>query len=529
MVRTEVLMAWNRASSLSSVVAAVLAVCFLSPDAGAKDIEPTNDEVLKMARAQAGERWYGIYVLGKKVGWQKDAWTQKEREKGREGEICVQSEFTLKMAFLSVVTTISTTEDVCYSVKPPFKLVSYRSVRDEDGRVVTITASASQDGKELVYNIDTGDNARESRSPEEWNRLEHSVPWAALGRMAPDDVTETIHYDELTNRKRWMKIRLVSREEKNLMGRTQEICKVLIEDESGMKLDSLITSTGIILEGSLGPSLRIVLEDKKTAINTDVQFLDLYSTSFIPATGQLNEDKVSKVRRLKLKLVGKDKVEIPETPRQKVLERGDNFAVVETTACPSDQLPSPLAGEGALASGITLVCTADVPCDLPEFKELVAKETKGAGSTLEKARLLSAWVHRSFKYRLGGGGGTGDVILKERSGDCTEFAKALVTLLRAAGIPSRVLSGAVVASANPLSFGYHAWVDAWVEGIGWTNLDPTWGHYPVDASHIVFDLDEGLQMASHLGGLSIEIQEVEYQEKGGIQCDSAPTSQPQAE
>jgi hypothetical protein len=71
-----------------------------------------------------------------------------------------------------------------------------------------------------------------------------------------------------------------------------------------------------------------------------------------------------------------------------------------------------------------------------------------------------------------------------------------------------------------LSFGYHAWVEAHLDGHGWVQLDPTWGQFPVDATHIVFDVDEGLQMLAHIGGLSIDVLDVEYAPGGeALKCD----------
>jgi len=77
-------------------------------------------------------------------------------------------------------------------------------------------------------------------------------------------------------------------------------------------------------------------------------------------------------------------------------------------------------------------------------------------------------------------------------GDCSEYSSLMVTLLRCQGIPARKVSGFVI-SNNPATKPYigqewnfytrsggesnilgHAWVEYYVEGIGWIACDPTW-------------------------------------------------------
>jgi hypothetical protein len=468
-----------------------------------KEIVPTDTEVLAMARAQEGERWYGIYVLGKKVGWQQDRWLLAD------DRLCNESEFTLKLAFLGKVSMITSREKTCYANTPPFAALSYTSTRNEDGRVITIEGAREE--QELVYRITAGTRTRTSRVPLDNDLLADAVGWAPIAR----ERIRSRHFDELTGKLQWQRFTLQGTEEKSLRGKPQKIFKMLIEDEAGMKLDALITREGVILEGAMGPSIRIVLEDKQTALRNDLALLDLYSTSFIPAEGDIDYARVTRVKHFELKLSGEGPLELATNGRQKILERGEGFVRIEVDAC-THQAP-------AATPELTpfVACNADIPCDEEDVVKLAQEESKGASAPLDKARALARWVNRNFQYSLASGGGTGDQILAAKKGDCTEFAKALITLLRAAKIPARHLSGIVLASDTPPSFGYHAWVEAWIDGLGWVALDPTWGHDPVDATHIVFDVDEGLQMAAHLGGLTIQVVEVRYDEgeKGGITCD----------
>lgn len=67
-----------------------------------------------------------------------------------------------------------------------------------------------------------------------------------------------------------------------------------------------------------------------------------------------------------------------------------------------------------------------------------------------------------------------------RQGFCTHYAGAMVYMLRAAGIPARMVGGYQGGEVNPLTghvvvrqYLAHAWVEYWVPEIGWQRVDPT--------------------------------------------------------
>jgi transglutaminase-like putative cysteine protease len=67
-----------------------------------------------------------------------------------------------------------------------------------------------------------------------------------------------------------------------------------------------------------------------------------------------------------------------------------------------------------------------------------------------------------------------------RAGFCEHYAGAFVFLMRAAGVPARVVTGYQGGELNPLD-GYltvrqsdaHAWAEVWLQGQGWVRVDPT--------------------------------------------------------
>jgi protein-glutamine gamma-glutamyltransferase len=73
-----------------------------------------------------------------------------------------------------------------------------------------------------------------------------------------------------------------------------------------------------------------------------------------------------------------------------------------------------------------------------------------------------------------------DLLFNTRLGFCGHFASAYVTLMRAAGIPARVVTGYLGGEWNSVGdyllvrqSGAHAWAEVWIEGRGWVRVDPT--------------------------------------------------------
>ncbi|MEM8660052.1 MAG: DUF3488 and transglutaminase-like domain-containing protein, partial [Pseudomonadota bacterium] len=71
-------------------------------------------------------------------------------------------------------------------------------------------------------------------------------------------------------------------------------------------------------------------------------------------------------------------------------------------------------------------------------------------------------------------------LFQVRTGFCEHYSAAFVTLMRAAGVPARVVAGYQGGEINPLNstvivhqFDAHAWAEVWLPEQGWVRVDPT--------------------------------------------------------
>ncbi len=91
---------------------------------------------------------------------------------------------------------------------------------------------------------------------------------------------------------------------------------------------------------------------------------------------------------------------------------------------------------------------------------------------------------RGFGYTLNppplGVHSVDDFLFSTRRGFCEHYASAFVFLMRAAGVPARVVTGYLGGEINPVD-GHlvvrqsdaHAWAEVWLPDAGWAQVDPT--------------------------------------------------------
>jgi transglutaminase-like putative cysteine protease len=112
------------------------------------------------------------------------------------------------------------------------------------------------------------------------------------------------------------------------------------------------------------------------------------------------------------------------------------------------------------------------------------RSRRGATSTQLAQDLLRHIRGQGFSYTLAPGDygrdGIDEFWLDRKEGFCEHFAAAFVVILRAAGVPARVVTG-YQGTDLPAIDGYyvvrqssaHAWAEFWQSGVGWVRADPT--------------------------------------------------------
>jgi hypothetical protein len=113
--------------------------------------------------------------------------------------------------------------------------------------------------------------------------------------------------------------------------------------------------------------------------------------------------------------------------------------------------------------------------------ELAREVTRDAPTPYDQAAAIELYLKNSFGYTLELNGQTLEYFLfTRRAGHCEYFASAMTVMLRALGVPSRVVNGFLPGEYNDVGEDWivrasdaHSWVEVYFPGYGWLTFDPT--------------------------------------------------------
>ena len=130
-----------------------------------------------------------------------------------------------------------------------------------------------------------------------------------------------------------------------------------------------------------------------------------------------------------------------------------------------------------------------LPAETRQWAEPLAKQlAAGTGTAWAQALRIVNYVQMSAVYDLETQALPEDqtdfaqwFLYESNTGYCIHYATAAAVLLRAAGIPARYVTGYQVQvesdeAVRVTNANAHAWVEAYIEGLGWIMLDPTPEH-----------------------------------------------------
>jgi transglutaminase-like putative cysteine protease len=151
-----------------------------------------------------------------------------------------------------------------------------------------------------------------------------------------------------------------------------------------------------------------------------------------------------------------------------------------------DMQSSPSYRMGLNESPGTLRLAMRLPREVSPRARALAAQWRGQVSSDRDivARALAFFREQPFVYTLEppqlGADPVDQFLFETRRGFCEHYASAFTFLMRAAGVPARVVTGYLGGEINPVD-GYvivrqsdaHAWTEVWLRGEGWVRVDPT--------------------------------------------------------
>ena len=144
----------------------------------------------------------------------------------------------------------------------------------------------------------------------------------------------------------------------------------------------------------------------------------------------------------------------------------------------------PVGAAGAGMSDAARNRYLQLPMLSPRIRRLARDATAGSRDTYDAAVKLNRFLSTRYRYALAKPETSRDpldeFLFARGSGNCEYFAAAMAVMLRALGIPARVVGGFQRGEWNPYGRYFmvrfsdaHAWVEAYFDGPGWVTFDPS--------------------------------------------------------
>jgi hypothetical protein len=232
-----------------------------------------------------------------------------------------------------------------------------------------------------------------------------------------------------------------------------------------------------------------------TQVNADQ---DIYESTAISANKRLREN----LAELKVRLTGVD-LDGFEVKGYRQRVRGDTVTI--TREAPAALKATYVLPNGARATLMSLFLEPEplLESNSPEIRSLAIRLRGAETNPRVVAERINRWVYDSLRKEITVGVPSALGTLRNRVGDCNEHTQLYVALARAAGIPARVAAGLAYLDGK---FYYHAWPEVWLER--WVAVDPTFGQFPADASHLRFTiggLGRQAELLRLMGALHVDV------------------------
>ena len=477
--------------------------------------------------AQTENRWYVMLVEGKPSGWMNESVVTSPLK-----EITSISRSKLSMK-RGAVTMVIENES--------------RFKETHDGKPISVETFATTGSMQVKQTMTFKENEIEIVSVQGKQTTRSSAPlpkepWltpAAAGRYVLEqlkkdskEITFTTMEPSTDLQPLKIKMKVIGKEDIEVLGKVVPSIEVetTFSNLPGITSKQYIDDQGRMLKMTLTPmpgfAITALLADEALAM-AQVDPPEVLASTLIEMKTPIKDARSLKsaVFELTFKPSPQDKadhkVAVPDLPKvgfQRVVFGDDRTARVivdlSEPVAPGDDLPKK---EHRTASAV-------LNSDDPKIKELVEtalKKQPANLSDLDKAQVLREFVYRYIRKKdLSVGFAHASEVARTRQGDCTEHGVLLAAMLRAAGIPSRTVSGLIYIDffeGKRNVFGYHMWAQAWIQsektGGHWVDVDATLPSPGFDAAHITLSVsamadgasNDMVQLVPIIGRLDIKV------------------------
>ena len=428
-----------------------------------------------------GTRWYGVYMLDRKIGYACMTTELSELDGAPVISETVRAPLLMLIGGQRLLVRLEYRE--VHEADPPYRLIA--GEHSERTRQSTSHFRAQREGDEFLVTRVLHGRTTTQRVPASKATLRDRLAVECLvarGAQPGDEVSYLeFDEDELADVERTATLAEVVEEEWG--GQLRRVFVVEVHAPDGARTERHLED-GTLIGVSFGKAMTFRLEDEATArkMPTETELFEL--RRHIPFEAEIRKPEA--LAELKLAITGMPDGVLPELPTQRVEKREDGTLIVTLTRSAVPDEPS-VTDEDRERLAEHLEATDEIQADHERIRSRARRIVRRKRDCLEQARAICRWVHRHVEGTAFSDYETALDVLIHLEGDCTEMTLLFIGLCRAAGLPARRVSGLAYAGPAERAFAMHAWAQVYVGE--WVDVDPAFNQFPAAATHITLDTE----------------------------------------
>ena len=466
---------------------------------------PTRPELSRQDVEEAlGTDWFGVYLLGKKVGHGKAVRARLEGVENKGYRISLEGELVVVAQGARQEMKIAETWE--FDAEPPHAFRRGTSLEDARGSVKKTTVVRTETGFEAIRSAD-GETKTTQLGKLDLTLADALAPtlWVRRGPKVGDRLTsQDFDFDLLKLNPQRRKLLAVKT---SLAEGVKVVYHEVEMTSSKINLPMLerYNQQGRLLSGKMAGLVELRLESEEQARNMELS-TDLFVFGSVKIDQPLGDPRT--LSSLMIEVTAKEGAVLKSGPCQTVTREESGTFLCRTGPAYANKVQ-------ATAKEIEecLKATDTYPGNHPKVQALVKKALGDAKTPREKVDRLVHFVSGYIQPDIATRPRSLLQLLEVRKGVCSEFALLFTTLARAAGIPARVAAGLVYVGDDQKAFGPHAWNEVVLDGY-WVSVDPTWNETEINPTHIRFGggSDDPTWLTAFLstfGKLSFKVVEIQ--------------------
>ncbi len=450
-----------------------------------------------------GTDWFGIYLLGKKVGYGKAVRTRLE---GPQKGFRISLEGDMTVVSLGAQQHVKIAQALEFDPEAPYAFRRGTSLEDARSSVKKTTVTRTETGFEASQSAD-GETKTKQLGKLDFTLADALTPtlWVRRGPKVGDQITSRdFDFDQLkleAQRRKVLAVKTSLAEGVKMTYREVEMTTAKIN----LPMLERYNQQGRLLSGKMAGLVELRSESEAQAKNIELS-TDLFVFGSVKIDQPLGAPRT--LSGLVLEVTGKEGAVLKSGPRQTITRSESGTFLCRTGAAYANKVratPKEIADY--------LQATDTYPSNHPKVQALVKQALGDAQTPREKVDRLVHFVSGYLRPDLATRPRSLLQLLTVRKGACTEFALLFTTLARAAGIPAREVSGLIYLGDDQKAFGPHAWNEVVLDGC-WVPVDTAWNETEVNPTHISFgggrsdDLNWQTGFLKTFGKLSFKVVEV---------------------